>query len=70
MKAARRLGWFSLIIGCGGPATQALAGETCFRAKDCQPGLVCLQWRCSADLDPLVPEGAGTPIDAGAATGQ
>ena len=54
------------LAGCGGPAEPAVEGATCFRAKDCQPGLICLEFRCTSNIESLVPEGAGTPADAGA----
>lgn len=35
--------------------------HACFRALDCQSGLVCVEGRCTDDISPIVPEGAGTP---------
>ena len=58
MKAWR---WASVlaVFACSGPATPASEGEACFRAEDCQLGLVCVERFCSGDLTPIVPEGAG-----------
>jgi hypothetical protein len=35
--------------------------RACFRALDCQEGLVCVEGRCTDDIAAIVPEGAGTP---------
>jgi hypothetical protein len=50
------------LIGCPGSADPAGAGEACFRALDCQDGLVCIEGRCTADITPIVP---GAPAPAG-----
>jgi hypothetical protein len=47
------------VSGCSGRAEPAGPNEACFRALDCQPGLVCVEGRCTSDISPLVPEGAG-----------
>lgn len=44
--------------------------HACFRALDCQSGLVCVEGRCTDDISPIVPEGAGTPaVPAGESAG-
>ncbi len=53
---------------CAGPAEPDGENHACFRALDCADGLVCVEGRCTADLTPIVPEGAGQgPAMAGAA---
>src|SRR3954451_507852 len=61
--------------GCGGPEKLAGANEPCFRAADCEPGLVCVpsaatgpsELRSSADLSTIaLHEDAGSGDDAGA----
>jgi hypothetical protein len=39
--------------------------RACFRALDCQDGLVCVEGRCTSDIAPIVPEGAGTAAPPG-----
>jgi hypothetical protein len=50
------LGYFA---GCAGSASPSAENHACFRALDCAEGLVCVAGRCTADLGPIVPEGAG-----------
>jgi hypothetical protein len=49
----------AFIAGCSGGAEPAGPNEACFRALDCQAGLVCVEGRCTNDIGPLVPAGAG-----------
>jgi hypothetical protein len=44
------------LFGCPGSAEPAGPGEACFRALDCQDGLVCIEGRCTADITPIVPD--------------
>ena len=56
------LGYFA---GCAGSAPPNGENHACFRALDCADGLVCVAGRCTADVGPIVPEGAGqTPAGA------
>lgn len=56
---------FSALLGCSGPAEPKPENHACFRALDCQAGLVCVEGRCTADLTPIVPEvTAAAPPDA------
>jgi hypothetical protein len=58
---ARKLWWCCVVsgaLGCSGPASPASEGESCFRAEDCNLGLVCVERVCSSDLTPIAPEGA------------
>jgi hypothetical protein len=48
------------LAGCSSAEPKG-ANHACFRALDCQGGLVCVEGRCTDDLAPIVPEGAGTP---------
>jgi hypothetical protein len=50
-----------LAAGCSGPAEPVGPNQPCFRALDCEDGLVCVQGRCTSDISPIVPEGAGSP---------
>jgi hypothetical protein len=44
----------AIVAACGGPATEAGAGEPCFRVSDCQLGLVCGPDRkCTDDLSSI-----------------
>jgi hypothetical protein len=56
------------VVGaCSGSAEPAGPDEACFRALDCEDGLVCVEGRCTADIAPIVPEGtaaAPPPTDA------
>lgn len=45
--------------GCAGSAEPLAENRACFRALDCQEGLVCVLGRCTSDIAPIVPEGAG-----------
>jgi len=60
-RAVRSLGSGLLLLACSGPKAPGDEGDGCFRAEDCQLGLVCVERLCTSDLSPLVPEGAGTP---------
>lgn len=54
---------------CAGPAEPDGENHACFRALDCADGLVCVEGRCTADLTPIVPEGAGQGPPGGAMAG-
>lgn len=54
---------------CAGPAEPDPENHACFRALDCADGLVCVEGRCTADLTPIVPEGAGQGPPPGAMAG-
>jgi hypothetical protein len=73
------IGAFAVGEACGGPQKLGGAGDGCFRAADCQEGLVCIQFVCSSDLAKIggdvkppdmatggTPGGAGAPGNAGA----
>jgi hypothetical protein len=65
---AERAAWGLMILAsasCSGPATPNPENHACFRALDCAEGLVCVEGRCTADLTPIVPEGAGQAAPAG-----
>jgi hypothetical protein len=47
------------VLGCAGSKAPSGPNVACFRANDCQDGLVCVEGRCTDDLTPIVPEGAG-----------
>ncbi len=46
-------------LACAGPATPVGENHACFRALDCVGGLVCVEGRCTADIEPIVPEATG-----------
>lgn len=48
------------VLGCASAEPKG-PNRACFRALDCQVGLVCVEGRCTDDIAPIVPEGAGTP---------
>lgn len=48
------------LLSCSGAAEPKGPNVACFRALDCQNGLVCVEGRCTADLTPIVPEPAAT----------
>ena len=52
-----------LLLGCSGPAKPVAENHACFRALDCQDGLVCVLGRCTTDISPIVPEGAGAAVE-------
>jgi hypothetical protein len=62
---------------CGGPAKEGGPGADCFRATECQAGLVCIDHKCtndvsSVDIHPEAGPGAGAggaPMDDGGASG-
>ena len=57
-----------LFLGaCAGKSEPVAANHACFRALDCQDGLVCVEGRCTDDIGPIVPEGAGTAVEPGGA---
>jgi hypothetical protein len=80
-QALPAFGWsllaVALALGCSGAKERAQAGGSCFRADDCEYGLVCIQATCTNDLslvqtmamgpapDPTVGMG-GAPADAAA----
>jgi hypothetical protein len=45
------------LLGCSGTPEPKAENYACFRALDCQAGLVCVEGRCTSDLTPIVPEG-------------
>jgi hypothetical protein len=47
----------ALLFACPGSAEPAGPDEACFRALDCQDGLVCIEGRCTADITSIVPGG-------------
>lgn len=49
-----------VLAGCASAEPKG-PNRACFRALDCQSGLVCVEGRCTDDIAPIVPEGAGTP---------
>jgi len=66
MWSGRWAGWAALVVaglgyvsGCAGSAAPNAENHACFRALDCAEGLVCVEGRCTADVGPIVPEGAG-----------
>lgn len=66
MRSGHWAGWLGLlsaglgsVSGCAGSASPGTESHACFRALDCAAGLVCVEGRCTADLGPIVPEGAG-----------
>lgn len=66
MRSGRWAEWATaslLLLGglarCAGSAEPDGENHACFRALDCADGLVCVEGRCTADLTPIVPEGAG-----------
>lgn len=76
MRSGRRAEWaaagFLVVVGlarCAGPADPDPENHACFRALDCVDGLVCVEGRCTADLTPIVPEGAGQGPPGGAMAG-
>jgi hypothetical protein len=60
-----------LAAGCGGAGDSAAEGEECFRAADCEEGLVCIAGKCSRDLSGIISqvEGPAGGQDASAAGG-
>jgi hypothetical protein len=70
--AERAAASFLLLGGlshCAGSAEPDGENHACFRALDCADGLVCVEGRCTADLAPIVPEGAGQGAPATGAAG-
>jgi len=51
------MGALASLLGCSGTPEPKAENHACFRALDCQAGLVCVEGRCTADLTPIVPEG-------------
>ncbi|HWO08027.1 MAG TPA: hypothetical protein VNN80_01065 [Polyangiaceae bacterium] len=49
-----------ILSGCSSAEPKG-PNHACFRALDCEEGLVCVEGRCTDDIAPIVPEGAGTP---------
>jgi hypothetical protein len=53
------------LLACAGRPEPKAENHACFRALDCQEGLVCVEGRCTADLTPIVPEAsAAAPAPA------
>jgi hypothetical protein len=48
---------------CASSAEPLAENRACFRALDCQEGLVCVLGRCTSDITPIVPEGAGAAAE-------
>jgi hypothetical protein len=74
MRSGRWAEWAAgglLVLGalahCAGPSEPDGENYACFRALDCADGLVCVEGRCTANVAPIVPEGAGQSPMAGAA---
>jgi hypothetical protein len=69
------LGLFVAACACAGPADPGAEGERCYRAADCQPGLICLAQQCTRDVGDAVsmvdgPDPVIEPMpDGGAAAG-
>jgi hypothetical protein len=76
------LGLFVAACACAGPADPGAEGERCYRAADCQPGLICLAQQCTRDVgdavstvdgpDPVIepmPDGGTGMAGAGGAAG-
>jgi hypothetical protein len=76
------LSLFVVACACAGPADPGGPGERCFRAADCQPGLVCLMSQCTNNVgdavsmvdgpDPVVepmPDAGSGAAGAGGAAG-
>jgi hypothetical protein len=57
------------LLGCSGTPEPKAENHACFRALDCQAGLVCVEGRCTADLTPIVPEGTAASPPAAAPSG-
>jgi hypothetical protein len=57
----------SLLGACSGSAEPAGPSRACFRALDCEDGLVCIEGRCTSDISPIVPEGSGAALPASGA---
>lgn len=68
-RAAASFLLLAALARCAGPAEPDGENYACFRALDCADGLVCVEGRCTADLTPIVPEGAGQAPPAGAMAG-
>jgi hypothetical protein len=49
---------------CASSAEPLAENHACFRALDCQEGLVCVLGRCTSDIAPIVPEGAAAEPSA------
>jgi hypothetical protein len=62
------------LASCGGPGDAAAEGEECFRAADCDEGLVCIAGVCSRDLADVVSQiegpAAGQDASASGAAGE
>ena len=59
--------------GCSGAGDAAAEGEECFRAADCDEGLVCIAGQCSRDLSGIISQvegpAGGEDASAGGAAG-
>src|SRR5258705_13721778 len=55
------------MAACGGPAKEGGVGAACFRANECQAGLVCIDRVCTNDLTSINihPEGGAGAGGAG-----
>lgn len=76
MRSGHWAGWLGLLSAglgsvpaCSGSAAPGTESHACFRALDCASGLVCVEGRCTADVGPIVPEGAGVAPGAATAAG-
>jgi hypothetical protein len=65
---------FCFAVACGGPSKLASLGETCFRATDCDFGLICSPDRTCTDdtsaIDIRPDAGATTGVGGGGVGGQ
>lgn len=64
---AAALQWFA---ACAGSAPPSAADHACFRALDCAEGLVCVEGRCTSDINPISGNVAGEATPAGSAVSQ
>lgn len=56
LSASAGIGWS---VACSGAAAPAAENHACFRALDCDDGLVCVAGRCTADISTLSGDVAG-----------
>lgn len=52
-----------LIAGCS--LEEARAGDSCRRSTECQPGLACVQGKCSKDLGPIAEQSTVPDLGGG-----
>lgn len=56
LGAGAGIGW---IIACSGSAAPVAENHACFRALDCDDGLVCVEGRCTSDISTISGDVAG-----------